>query len=520
MTSRPGSDQPETDPNAQPASDSSLTPGGPAVERIIERFGGIRPMAHKLDTPVTTVQGWKKRGAIPLSRHADLRAAAAKYKITLDEADLEAAIPAEDRHTTDDKPADADTIAATVAASDVPPPAGEPVAEPVTVEAAPEPQSEPVVPEPVVIERRETIDTPPPPVVERRSGAGFATAVSLLALLVGAAALSEPWWSPRVPGWPKPPAATTTAVPVAPAVDPGLSAQVQQLNDRLAKLEQRPAAAGNGGASVDLSPLTARLDALEKRPAPTAAAAPSVDPAALKGLSDRIAVLEGKPAADPQVGQDVTALKQQVSTLAQQATALTQQATSKQDAAASAQALVLAAGQLRGALSGSGPFQGELQAVKALGSNDAQLNQALDSIAPYAGKGIPTQPQLADRLDRQAGDIVRAALKGEGGNWIKEVTGTLSTLVTVRRQGGDVVGDTPEAVVARAQAALNAGNLKGAVDEMSTLQGPAATAAAGWLTDAKARLAANNAGQQLTGRSIALMSAASGGPNAGGKVSQ
>ncbi|WP_448190334.1 COG4223 family protein [Azospirillum sp. sgz301742] len=499
MTSRPGSDQPETDPNAQPASDSSATPGASAVERLIERFGGIRPMAHKLDTPVTTVQGWKKRGAIPLSRHADLRAAAAKHDVTLDEADLEAATPAEDRHTTDDKPADADTI---VAASDVPP-AGEPVVEPVTVEAAPEPR-----PEPPVIEHRETVHTPPP-VVERRSGAGFATAVSLLALLVGAAALSEPWWSPRVPGWPKPPAATTTAV--APVADPGLSAQVQQLNDRIAKLEQRPAASGNGSAaaSADLSALTARLDALEKRPAPApVAAAPSVDPAVVKGLSDRLAALESKPAADPTLGQDVTALKQQVSTLAQQATA-------KQDTAASAEALVLAAGQLRSALSGSGPFQGELQAVKALGSSDAQLNQALDSIAPYAGKGIPTQAQLADRLDRQAGDIVRAALKGEGGNWIKEVTGTLSTLVTVRRQGGDVVGDTPEAAVARAQAALNDGNLKGAVDEMSTLQGPAAQAASGWLADAKARLAANTAGQQLTGRSIALMSAASGG-----KVSQ
>ncbi|MCR6630321.1 MAG: hypothetical protein NVV74_09895 [Magnetospirillum sp.] len=106
MTSRPGSEH-EADPNGHTPSDQNQTPdqnqvgGGPAVERIIERFGGIRPMAHKLDIPVTTVQGWKKRGAIPLARHADLRTSAAKHRIKLSEADLEAATPSEDRNAPD-----------------------------------------------------------------------------------------------------------------------------------------------------------------------------------------------------------------------------------------------------------------------------------------------------------------------------------------------------------------------------------------------------------------------------------
>ncbi|WP_431857219.1 COG4223 family protein [Azospirillum sp.] len=506
MTSRTGSEQPESDPNAQPASDSPSTPGGTAVERIIERFGGIRPMAHKLDTPVTTVQGWKKRGAIPLSRHADLRAAAAKYSITLDEADLEAATPAEDRHAApgDTKPAEPEVIDVTATAAD-------PVVDPVIAGSTPETRlehtaAEPPAIEPPAVERTAPAYTPPPPaVVEQRSGGGFATAVSLLALLVGAAALTAPWWSPAVPGWPKPQA----AAPAAPAADPAVTAQVQQLNDRLAKLEQRPAPAAASTAPVDLSAITARIDALEKRPAPAAApVAPSVDPAAVKALADRVAAVESKPAGDPQLPSEVAALKQQVATLAQQAGA-------KADAAAGAQALVLAAGQLRGALAGSGPFPGELQAVKALGSTDAELNKAVDAIAPHAAKGIPTQAQLADRLEREASGIVRAEQKGEGGSWVKDVTGTLSTLVTVRRQGGEVVGNTADAIVARAQAALNRNDLKTAVDEMSTLQGPAAQAAAGWLADAKARLAANAAGQQLTGRSIALLTAAQGG-----KVSQ
>ncbi|CAK0775861.1 hypothetical protein WCLP8_5310001 [uncultured Gammaproteobacteria bacterium] len=59
-------------------------------ERLIESFGGIRPMAHKLEIPVTTVQGWKKRGVIPSNRLNDLRYAASRHGIILDENDMKA----------------------------------------------------------------------------------------------------------------------------------------------------------------------------------------------------------------------------------------------------------------------------------------------------------------------------------------------------------------------------------------------------------------------------------------------
>ena len=31
------------------------------AEEVIKLFGGIRPMASKMDVPVTTVQGWKNQ---------------------------------------------------------------------------------------------------------------------------------------------------------------------------------------------------------------------------------------------------------------------------------------------------------------------------------------------------------------------------------------------------------------------------------------------------------------------------
>lgn len=48
----------------------------PNAEEIIQRFGGIRPMASKMNVPVTTVQGWKKRNAIPSNRRSEIEDAA------------------------------------------------------------------------------------------------------------------------------------------------------------------------------------------------------------------------------------------------------------------------------------------------------------------------------------------------------------------------------------------------------------------------------------------------------------
>ncbi|PWC83877.1 mitofilin family membrane protein [Azospirillum sp. TSO5] len=568
MTSRPGPERPGTDRDGDGAST-----GNAAVDRIVERFGGIRPMAHKLDTPVTTVQGWKKRGAIPLARHADLRTAAAKHRIKLDDADLDAATPSEDRQADASAasvitPADASPVVEpvlTASPADTIPGAETPAAEATTGAVTELQSSDALIPPATPIGATDSFaDTPkgdaekaeeakdeavksgstksdesktttgswtpsgtsgsagysrsadaeparptiaptiaptPSYLDEPRSGSGFATALSVVALLVGAAALSAPWWGPALPGWPSPSASSTASAPA----DPALKAQIQQLTDRIGKLEQRPAAAGNG---ADLSALTQRIDALEKRPAAT----PDTGAAdAQKALADRIAALEQKVSAVSGNSQAAQELRSEVDSLKQQVTSVNQAVSERQDAASTAQALVLAAGQLRASLSGGQPFQQDLQAVRALNISDAGVTQPLDAVAPYAAKGIPTRAQLTDRFQPLAGEIVRADIRGEGKSWIDTAVGKLSTLVTVRQEGGGVVGTTANAIVARAEAALNEGNLAKAVEELSALQGPAAQTAAPWLADAKARLAADQAARQLNDRAIALLTTAAGG---------
>ncbi len=46
------------------------------AERVVAAFGGVRPMAARLDLAATTIQGWKSRGNIPENRRQAVREAA------------------------------------------------------------------------------------------------------------------------------------------------------------------------------------------------------------------------------------------------------------------------------------------------------------------------------------------------------------------------------------------------------------------------------------------------------------
>ena len=62
---------------------------GRAVDAVIESFGGLSRLAKALGHPhVTTVQGWRDRGAIPVKHHARILDAARGLGIALDRDDL------------------------------------------------------------------------------------------------------------------------------------------------------------------------------------------------------------------------------------------------------------------------------------------------------------------------------------------------------------------------------------------------------------------------------------------------
>ena len=68
-------------PAPRTAPPSPMAQENAALARLIEAFGGLRPMAAALGASVSTVQGWKERGRIPPARAPRVREAAARQQV-------------------------------------------------------------------------------------------------------------------------------------------------------------------------------------------------------------------------------------------------------------------------------------------------------------------------------------------------------------------------------------------------------------------------------------------------------
>ncbi|WP_374307200.1 uroporphyrinogen-III synthase [Dongia sp.] len=414
-------------------------------------------------------------------------------------------------------------------------------------------------------------------------GRGGSLIIGLLAGAVAGAGMvvAEPYWRPYLPISASQDGATLAAISEElaslkqqmssrQAVDTearqnieALQAEITNWKDQLA---QASGITPDTTTPVDLGPIEMRLAALEDKlknlpvaeQAPAELAAPSTDAAApamdVDALTSRIAELEGKFAAlgDTTTRLDflssetatqkaeietakakldnVAALGDRLAELEAQAkslgTSLNEISEAKADAVLKRQraaALVLALGQLRGALSGSAPFAAELAAAEDLGRADAdlaaKLAPALEGLKPLANEGAPTLSQLqaefpaAGIAQAASADAAGAALGAES-SWLQKTLGRLSELVTVRPVG-EVEGDTALAHLARAEMRLGDGDLGAAVTEVKGLGGQSADMAKAWLTRAEARLAVDAAATQLATLSVeALTPAADAGAGA------
>lgn len=261
---------------------------------------------------------------------------------------------------------------------------------------------------------------------------------------------------------------------------PLVAIDVDDIDERLADIELRLAeVTADDGGTADLA---ARIEAIERDGGRDATGPLQADierlAAVAAGLEDRIAAIESRPAAP--------------------ATPVAAQP-----------AMLLAVGQLRTALRASGPFEAALEAVAAIAGDDAGLAEALAPLAARAATGVATVAALRADFADVALDVARTTDGPGGRSWVDRTIDRLAQLVTVRRVG-DVAGDTAEAIVARAEQRLAAGDLAAAVGEVQRLEGPAAEAAAAWLADARARLTAERALAVLDARAVAAMAGGGG----------
>ena len=396
-------------------------------------------------------------------------------------------------------------------------------------------------------ETTETIEAPAPPPPQRRGGGApraFLLTVVSVAFIGGAVYATEPVWFSVLGSY-------LSGAVKDPFQDPrmtGLSGRVGALEDlararadtgdAIADLERQRSLSSERLAELieQVDGLEAALDSVKKMIAATTLPAVAEDTSeSLRRFSERLEGLEGTGPALDEVTSRLTNLERAaaaagdaaagdagsvdlkelearnrelgaaVNRLAQRLNASAVSDGARDRATAAAPAVVLAVGQLRAALRTSGPFAKELAAVAAVAGKDPDAAPAIAELRPHAATGIATLETLRRRFDATAGEIVRASLGVEGAGWGERAGRWLTSLVTVRRTAATAVGDGTDAVVARAEALLQAGDLIAATQALGALKGAPAAAADAWLTDARARLAAEQGIAKLHIIAISLL---------------
>lgn len=493
----------------------------PAIA-VIERFGGIRPMAKDLGVAVSTVQGWKERASIPANRHDQIRAAAAKKDLALDP-DLLRASAQPDAAVTSPPVIEAEAASSEKKASaeqgqaqgetrgqtqgQTKPAAGGSMASRASAASARSGSSQSGAAGSSSANAGKTASNTAATAeaAGRRSSGSLLGGLVLgvvLALVVGVAAVySRDFWLPLVdPQSGRQDPAITEALAgldarlaeVQAGLPPDSSGAVRELGDRLTTLEsavsqgagQDPETrAALESLSASLARMTDRLQALEEGQA--AAGAPT------EALTDR---LSGEAA---RLDEMLIAQSELAARLEAAESALAGVAAGQAAAPGSEETLMLLAMlQLRDAIRGSGPYEEPLRMLQNLTGEDAELAAVITPLERRAPAGLPSIADLQAGFPDVARRIAAIELGEEGEGWSAGVLRRLSEAVNLRPVGL-VEGDQPTAVAARAEVKLNDGDLAGALEELNGLSGAAAEAAAAWRSDAEARIAANQAVSRL-----------------------
>lgn len=346
--------------------------------------------------------------------------------------------------------------------------------------------------------------TPPRPASPRPSPALWWLA-GLLALVVAAVAAS-PFWAPPI-------AALLPWAPRAAGSNAALAARLKASEKAAAGTRADLAAVQKSQAAI-----RRRLDRLTSNAGNTAPAAAMAQLQQSVGkLAKDVQALQARPAIDPtrldKIEKQIAQLDARSASLAARLPAIERQLHAEQGAQRREAAMLTALLQMRGAVATGRPFADSYDAFAALARGRPALLAAAKPLASAARDGVADRATLKQRLAALAEHFAHAAAPPPASDWGSEALRRLRSLVTIRRT--DAPPATPgEAAVKRASAALDRGDLAGAVAALATLTGAEAEAARPWLALARQRLAAEVALDKLQRLLLADLAGAGSTPAA------
>jgi hypothetical protein len=247
---------------------------------------------------------------------------------------------------------------------------------------------------------------------------------------------------------------------------------------RLGVLDERQAA------------LAGRISALEKRPDILAAREIDRDAGSpgQKPGSEQVASVAAAAALEHgrvdarlvALDDDVTMLRKQLSELAR-------------NGADRAVRLALVAMEIRLAVDRGAPFAAEFAAVKHLIYDQT----VLAPLEAAAAAGVPTAGMLAQGLAKLETTMLKAATAPEPQVGVLAQLGASAERLVRIRPVGELPGDDPASVIARAEMKVTRGDVAAALAELEKLPEPVRAPAGAWMKTAQARIASIDAARQL-----------------------
>ncbi|NGM44472.1 hypothetical protein G5B31_02850 [Rhodobacter sp. SGA-6-6] len=282
---------------------------------------------------------------------------------------------------------------------------------------------------------------------------------------------------------------------------------------------------GENTVQTEVAALTARLDAaetatkalegrlaqLESAPAPVSPEALAALEQAVKDNQAALAALQQAPGAGDEVSSvQVAALAQAVEDLKRQVAGLSTTPGSSEDIRAAVDAAMEARAAEQEAEAKALAVAAERKAARAdavarlltaarAGAPYADLIPALDGLPldpvlqEAASAGLVTQKALVEGFPEAARKALDASLRATAGEGIGDRLYTFLRIQTGARSLEPREGSDPDAVLSRAEAAAEAGDIAKTLEELAGLPPEGQAEMAGWTAQAKQWLAAEKA---------------------------
>lgn len=458
----------------------------PDAQETIEKFGGIRPMAKKMNVAVTTIQGWKKRNAIPEGRLDDVKKTAKEHGINLF-----------DKTPTQATPAAAERAK--------------------TTPTSPRPAND-----------APTHSTHEIKYVEPKGLSGRTVFVALIALIAFIAAglmtmapkikvVSEQ--ADRITQLERELKTVQKEQDVLTDVVPGdLRNKLKMIEKKAKNATARAQEIANNNKNIkqiiSSGSVEERINLIEAQIGTYIDEKKATNLAGVwQNLQEMRGTKEGSSKLNNvssdllswinRLQSDEVTVEEALPIIMEESPIIGEALGQVDGQNLKAAAMLLAMSQMRDTLSrDNASFEQDLALLqKLVGNENPALSASIEKLAPHASKGVLTPNGLSSEFKKLAGDVVVASLSGEDISVSEKAKSRFGEILIVKKDGEQITGTETQRAVADAQALIDDGNIQGTIQVLQNLDGDAAKVVAPFLKEANLSLLATQI-QEMLGQNI------------------